>query len=418
MKHLYKARDGTAMKWLVSFSLVVFLAILFVSYGYAALNTKMSISGEAYVRVESDIRVTNLKLTSISSGGYETYNSKYFKDTTKVFVTLPANGSAIYEVEVTNKSTDEYFLKSLTSNVIYEIMDSKVYDIFPGKSTKKFRIKITNPESTSKNITFILVYQFQKDGMPTIALANLPAWNTKGDDYAVSPTYNAGPSGGSVSCKSNLNTNLANVTNLKNLTTTGVHNITCTVTSNTGKTASVTKSTKITYDPYVVKNMVTNNSFESSLTGWTGKGEISSTVYHSGKKSFYVNDVDTINGVWIYQTLNAPAGHKMFASVYSRYTKGTYGGTLGFTNNGADGVAAKLSKAYPNQWYYNSFVLTMPSKRTTFQIGSSIADTGTIYLDDILVFDLTAIFGAGLEPDINWCNKHVKYFSGTTTIYK
>jgi len=399
-------------------SIFSILAMLFTSYGYAALNTKLSISGEAYVRSEADIRITDMKLSSITSGGYETYNSKYSKYTNNMFVTLPASGSAIYEVEVTNKSTDEYFLKSITSNISYEIMDSKIYDVFQGNSIKKFRIKITNQEKTSKSITLALTYQFQKDVKPTITLANLPAWNTKGDAYAVSPTYNAGPSGGSVSCKSNLNTNLANVTNLKDLTTTGTHNITCTVKSNTGKTASVTKSTKITYDLYTIKNMITNNSFESSLTGWTGSGEISSTVYHSGKKSFYVNDVDTINGVWIYQTLNAPAGHKMFASVYSRYVKGTYGGTLGFTNSGADGVAAKLSKAYPNQWYYNSFVLTMPSKRTTFQIGSSIADTGTIYLDDILVFDLTAIFGAGLEPDINWCNRHIKYFAGTTTVYK
>jgi len=400
-------------------SIFIFLVILFTSYGYAALNTSLSISGEAYLRKERDVRVTNLKLTSISSGGYEVYNNKYSKDTVSMFVNLPKNGTATYEIEIKNTSSADYFLKdliSLTSD--YELLDFNVYEVFSPTSTKKVHVKIRNNATTSKTIEAGLMFTFALDGKPSITMSNLPAWNTKGDDYAFSPTYNAGPSGGSASCKSNLNTNLANVTNLKDLTTTGTHNITCTVKSNTGKTASVTKSTKITYDPYTIKNMVTNNSFENSLTGFTGNGEISSTVYHSGKKSFYVNDVDTINGVWIYQPLNAPAGHKMFASVYSRYIKGTYGGTLGFTNNGAEGVAATLSKAYPNQWYYNSFILTMPSKRETFQIGSSIANTGTIYLDDILVFDLTATFGAGLEPDIKWCNKHIKYFAGTTTVYK
>ena len=40
------------------------------------------------------------------------------------------------------------------------------------------------------------------------------------------------------------------------------------------------------------------------------------------------------------------------------------------------------------------------------------------YSDDLIFVDLTATFGSGNEPDKEWCDKHINYFDGTTTIYK
>lgn len=40
------------------------------------------------------------------------------------------------------------------------------------------------------------------------------------------------------------------------------------------------------------------------------------------------------------------------------------------------------------------------------------------FVDNVILIDLTATFGSGNEPDKDWCDKHINYFDGTTTIYK
>lgn len=44
--------------------------------------------------------------------------------------------------------------------------------------------------------------------------------------------------------------------------------------------------------------------------------------------------------------------------------------------------------------------------------------TDTINVDGIGVVDLTADFGAGNEPDLDWCNANINYFDSTTIVYK
>ena len=40
------------------------------------------------------------------------------------------------------------------------------------------------------------------------------------------------------------------------------------------------------------------------------------------------------------------------------------------------------------------------------------------YCDDLIIIDLTEAFGAGNEPNQEWCDNHITFFDGTTTIYK
>lgn len=42
--------------------------------------------------------------------------------------------------------------------------------------------------------------------------------------------------------------------------------------------------------------------------------------------------------------------------------------------------------------------------------------TGNLYFDGLVIVDLTETFGAGNEPDKNWCDKNINYFEGTTTV--
>lgn len=42
----------------------------------------------------------------------------------------------------------------------------------------------------------------------------------------------------------------------------------------------------------------------------------------------------------------------------------------------------------------------------------------TVYIDNIVIVNLTSTFGNGNEPDKEWCDDHINYFDNTATIYK
>lgn len=70
-----------------------------------------------------------------------------------------------------------------------------------------------------------------------------------------------------------------------------------------------------------------------------------------------------------------------------------------------------------------NFYLDQPVWETTttmlFRLDNDNAySTTPSYIDSVALIDLTTTFGAGNEPDKDWCDRHINYFDGTTTIYK
>lgn len=419
-------------KWKLGMGFFIVLILLFTSYGYAALNTELQLSGEAYVRVEADIRITDLSLTSISIGGYEPYHSKYSKFDTSMFVWLPSRSYAIYEVEITNKSDDDYFIKSINGDFTdVHLEDTKVYDVIAKHSVRRVHIKLANSSATSKEIYRSLEFVFQKDQLPTITLGNLPVWLTKGDEYPISLVYNAGPSGGTAKCTSNLDSSLTNITDLKDITTPGTHNITCTVTSNSGKKATATKSTKITYDPYPATNIIPNGSFESAISGLTAvRGTVSqSTSYVShGSRSLKLSAPSSAAEAYVlFPAFNYIKGHKYYYQLYYYIpTNISFLPSIDLyclasnrtTDSGLPrdeflvkgGAIASLYVNKPD-WANNN---TMQFRFDSNNVNQNL----DVYFDAAIAVDLTATFGSGSEPDKAWCDKHIRYFNGTGTIYK
>ena len=68
---------------------------------------------------------------------------------------------------------------------------------------------------------------------------DFPSEYTKGDNYPITFTYDTGNLSGSVICESNLEGKIAN---LNELTTTGNHNITCTLTNTNNRSISISKN--------------------------------------------------------------------------------------------------------------------------------------------------------------------------------
>lgn len=54
--------------------------------------------------------------------------------------------------------------------------------------------------------------------------------------------------------------------------------------------------------------------------------------------------------------------------------------------------------------------------RLDFNFGESSVDIAEVWYDGLMIIDLTAAFGAGNEPDKDWCDINISFFTGTTTI--
>lgn len=83
---------------------ILFLTIITIllSIGWSAFNSSMIIGSYAYVREQSEVRVTNFSLSSATNNGIGTYEN-FGVDFVTANATLPeANSTITYEVEVTN----------------------------------------------------------------------------------------------------------------------------------------------------------------------------------------------------------------------------------------------------------------------------------------------------------------------------
>ncbi len=143
------------------------MSLFFTTIVYSAFSTQLQIRGEAIVRSDQMIRITGLRLSEVTNNAYETYNSKYEKDTTSLYVTLPASSSMTYEITIANKnSLLMYRLKELlplinnNPNVTIEY-GIKTGDCITSNSTKSFTIKLTNNTSSEQTLTLITQYKFE-----------------------------------------------------------------------------------------------------------------------------------------------------------------------------------------------------------------------------------------------------------------
>jgi len=173
MNKFHRKRDGTKINYILPIFLITVLITIFTSYGYAALNTKMSISGEAYVRKESDIRITGIRLISESNAN-ETFQSKYSKNTITMGVNLTNNTSLVtYEFTVVNNAGEDYVIESITdlnSNANVRYTNTALEKtIIKANSTQNYRVTLqTNLTNQTTNLTLEFKFATDKVTPPVI----------------------------------------------------------------------------------------------------------------------------------------------------------------------------------------------------------------------------------------------------------
>ena len=69
---------------------IAILMLLFAGYGYALYDSELDIEGEAYIRIDEEIRITNVSLNNVNDG-LEMYNVEYSKNSIKAGIKLNSN---------------------------------------------------------------------------------------------------------------------------------------------------------------------------------------------------------------------------------------------------------------------------------------------------------------------------------------
>lgn len=171
---------------------------------------------------------------------------------------------------------------------------------------------------------------------------------------------------------------------------------------------------------YTLFNLVSNSGFENGLNNWTTTNTNQASINQAFKKSgnnslkFITSDNQekTVN-----QTFQLIANHIYYADLYI-YLNKAENGNINLHMNDNNYINTSFSTLKAKKWNNVSSLFTVETSGTyTFDIINSTG-ANTIYVDNILLIDLTKIFGAGSEPDFDWCSSNIKYFTTTSTIYK
>ncbi len=172
MKEIYNK------KFKFIFMIMLFISVSLMSIGYSALNTNLTISGNAEVRVGGTIFISDIKLIDISNAT-ETYNATFTDSTTNVSVNVPSSNSTFtYEVTISNTTDQYYYLSKINELVnnsegMYFLMDLYLYDDFAPNSNTKFKI-VYNGTNTPANseLKLNLEYIFTQGNRYTDPLLN------------------------------------------------------------------------------------------------------------------------------------------------------------------------------------------------------------------------------------------------------
>ncbi len=140
----------------------IFLIISFMTIGYSALNTHLSISGIANVRPKGKLFISSIKLYE-AIGATEIYNPTITDSTTNISMKLDnSNSTFTYEITLTNTTDDHYYLSRINEltnngNGIYFLMNLYLFDDIAPNGETIFHLVYegNSPEEVILNLEYI-----------------------------------------------------------------------------------------------------------------------------------------------------------------------------------------------------------------------------------------------------------------------
>jgi hypothetical protein len=166
-------------------------------------------------------------------------------------------------------------------------------------------------------------------------------------------------------------------------------------------------------DGRTIPNLLGTDGDCEDLSKWNNNGlTIDTSVKLFGNSSF-----KAVNTQWMYRDILCDQTHKYLLSVYAYVSSYTSGGAslnchdYGTNSNGTY-IAFDMTKL--NQWQRKSGIITGKANGgIRIYLPNSGAPVATTNIDGLMLYDLTAIYGAGLEPsDVTLLERQLPYVSG------
>lgn len=189
---------------------------------------------------------------------------------------------------------------------------------------------------------------------------------------------------------------------------------------------------QMSMDDYIIYNQVPNGSFESS-ENYFSNSDMVDEQYQYGTRSLQVtspNQSQTEEPSYPMETL-ATSTFKVPVCVGHKYYGSVYGMIDSDLNNALDVYWVLYSpyrskklvgKVTGNEWVHIDQVYEITSPDFYNVTANTRLDNNNnreyhqAWFDGFMIVDLTTAFGAGNEPDIEWCREHIKYFEGNSVV--
>lgn len=188
---------------------------------------------------------------------------------------------------------------------------------------------------------------------------------------------------------------------------------------------------------YNFTNLISDGSFESDMGNWiaNGNGTVTQSNEESYSGSYSLKTVSTSDNVYSGPKLDITnvldMTHKYYfqaMGMCSVLNGGAWYGEIGRTESGSSkyvylyGATSSTNALTDiNIWKKGSCYIDFLNENVTavwlapVRCNNKNTTGATVFVDDIVLVDLTATFGAGNEPSKEWCDKYIDYFEGSTT---
>ena len=125
---------------------IMFISVCSISLVCASFNQNMTIDGEAYVRIEKDVRIMRIEKVSSTNGGTLNANPKYSESATITYDELPnLDSSVTYRITIQN-NTNYFQNVSLNRDAV---KDNFAYEINYGTLNSTYGSELINPNTTA-----------------------------------------------------------------------------------------------------------------------------------------------------------------------------------------------------------------------------------------------------------------------------
>lgn len=173
-----------------------------------------------------------------------------------------------------------------------------------------------------------------------------------------------------------------------------------------------------------LENLIPNPSFEST-SSWSGLtrsttysryGSYSSRLGSTAGTGTYINTV---------KPTKAPVqGHKYYGRHSIKTDGAVTAGDDRFELFAGDGAGLNFvfgrNSGNHQDWHMESALIpltTLASAASNYSIRNfTVNASNYVYCDGLMLIDLTAAFGAGNEPDKEWCDRSIPFFEGSLVL--